>query len=53
MDRRYVCESCGVKWVVTAQQPASQDPCACQSCGGKLVALLPVRTRPWQLDGSP
>ena len=39
MDRRLVCESCGVKWFVPGARPVLVAPARCGACGGPLAPL--------------
>jgi hypothetical protein len=39
VDRRLVCEACGVKWFVPGGRPVPETPLCCGSCGGPLATL--------------
>ena len=39
VDRRLVCEACGVKWFVPSGRPVPVTPPRCGSCGGPLAPL--------------
>ena len=48
MDRRFLCQVCGVKWFAPASRPADEDPVTCAGCGGDLVSLLAPPGIGWQ-----
>jgi hypothetical protein len=59
MDRRFICESCGMKWHVPAGRTDLPDPLRCGSCDGALVPFIAPAGNPvgqWRSadrDGNP
>ena len=47
MDRRFICESCGIKWHVPATRADLPDPERCDSCDGGLVPFISPALPGW------
>ena len=39
MERRFVCQNCGLKWFIPGHRPSEPDLSECEGCGGPLANL--------------
>ncbi len=51
MERRFICDTCGVKWHVPESRSLEPDPKSCASCGGALTAFVGPAQPGWDADG--
>ena len=40
MDRRFICDTCGVKWFIPWTRPELADLTECDACGGGLMPFV-------------
>lgn len=40
MDRRFVCQNCGMKWFIHEHRTSEPDLTECGGCGGPLVTFV-------------